>query len=149
MEIVIRQAAESDVQSISRLQYQWAEEGNVYGFMPESPEQLKAALNSYLLVAETENEIVGFISGTVHQSEGIAVIPEGESYLEIDNLYILPEYRMRSVGGSLVDRCLAQAREAGVAYALLYSAAKDIHSIIRFYEQHDFQSWNVQMFRKL
>jgi N-acetylglutamate synthase-like GNAT family acetyltransferase len=149
MEILIRQAAESDIQSISRLQYQWAEEGNVYGFVPESPEQVKAAFNSYLLVAETNNEIVGFISGLVSRSEGLAVIPEGESYLEIDNLYVLPEYRMRSIGGGLVDRCLAEAREAGVAYALLYSAAKDIPRIIRFYEQHDFHSWNVQMFRKL
>lgn len=121
----------------------------MYGFVPESPEQVEAAINSYLLVAEANNEIVGFISGSVHRSEGIAVLPEGESYLEINNLYILPEYRMRGIGGDLVDRCLAQAKEAGMAYAFLYSASKEIHSILRFYERHDFKSWAVQMFRKL
>jgi N-acetylglutamate synthase-like GNAT family acetyltransferase len=146
---LIRQAVESDIRFIHRLQQQWSEEGSVYGFVPESQEQVKAALNSYLLVAETSNEIVGFISGSVHRSEGTAVIPEGESYLEIDNLYILPEYRKKGIGGDLITRCLAQAKEAGVPYALLYSAAKDIHSILRFYEKHNFQSWNVQMFRKL
>ena len=52
-------------------------------------------------------------------------------------------------GGGLVESCLAQAKEAGVAYALLYSAAVDVRSILRFYERHSFRSWNVQMFRKL
>lgn len=149
MEILIRHAAELDVQSISSLQHRWAEEGNVYGFLPESPEQVKAALNSYLLVAETNNEIVGFISGSIRRSEGLAVIPEGERYFEIDNLYVMPKYRMQGIGGSLVDMCLAQVKEAGVAYALLYSAAKDIQGVLKFYERHNFQSWNVQMFRKL
>lgn len=146
---LIRQAVESDVQSISRLQQCWFEEDSVYGFVPEGPEHVKAALNAYLLVADTVGEIVGFISGSIHKSEGMAVIPEGESYLEIDNLYILPEYRRQGIGSRLLDRCLAQAKEAGVAYALLYSAAKDLHSVFRFYERQDFLSWNVQMFRKL
>jgi ribosomal protein S18 acetylase RimI-like enzyme len=146
---LIRQAGESDVQSISRLQQLWFEEGSVYGFVPESREQVKAALSTYFLVAETNNEIVGFISGSVHLSQGVAVIPEGEHYLEIDNLYILPEYRRQGIGSSLINKCLAQAKEAGVAYALLYSAAKEIDSIVGFYEEHNFQSWNVQMYRKL
>lgn len=146
---LIRQAVESDVQFIHRLQQQWFEEGSVYGFVPESQEQVMAALNSCLLVAEVNNEIVDFISGSVHSSEGMAVIPEGESYLEIDNLYVSPDYRRQGVGSGLVNSCLAQAKDAGAAYALLYSAAKEIHTVLRFYEQHNFLSWNVQMFRKL
>ncbi len=146
---LIRPAVESDVQLIHQLQQQWFQEGSVYGFVPESQEQIKAALNPYLLVAETNNKIVGFISGSIRRSEGMAVIPEGENYFEIDNLYILPEYRRQGIASGLVNKSLAQVREAGVAYALLYSAAKDIHRILRFYEQHNFQSWNVQMFRKL
>jgi ribosomal protein S18 acetylase RimI-like enzyme len=146
---LIHQAVESDVQFIHRLQQRWFAEGEVYGFVPESQEQVKATLNSYLLVAEANNEIVGFISGSIHCSEGLAVIPDGESYLEIDNLYILPEYRRQGIGSSLINRCLAKAKETGITYALLYSAAKEIHSVLRFYEQHNFQSWNIQMFRKL
>jgi ribosomal protein S18 acetylase RimI-like enzyme len=146
---LIRQAVESDIHCIHRLQQRWFEEDGVYGFVPASLEQVKAALNSYLLVAITNNEIVGFISGSIHLSEGTAVIPAGESYLEIDNLYTLPEYRRQGIGSGLVNGCLAKAKKAGVAYALLYSAAKEIHSVLRFYEQHNFQSWYVRMFRKL
>ena len=149
MEILIRQATESDVQSTSLLQRQWVEEGNVHGLTPESHEQIKAALGPYFLIAEVNDEIVGFIPGSTNCSEGTAVIPEGESYLEIDNLYILPEYRRHSIGSGLIIHLLAEAKRQGVAYALIYSAAKDIHNILRFYEKHDFQSWYVQMFRKL
>jgi N-acetylglutamate synthase-like GNAT family acetyltransferase len=66
----IRQAAESDIQSISRLQQQWFEEGGIHGFVPESQEQIKVALSPYLLVALTNNEVIGFISGSIRSSEG-------------------------------------------------------------------------------
>jgi ribosomal protein S18 acetylase RimI-like enzyme len=148
-QILVRQAAESDVESISRLQRWWFEEGGVYGFVPESREQVRAALGLYLLVAEAGDEVVGFISGSVHSSEGTAVMPAGGSYLEIDNLYVSPEFRRRGVGGGLITQLLARAKRQGVAYAALYSASKDVHGVLRFYEQHDFRSWYVRMFRKL
>ena len=147
---LIRQAAESDLQAISRLQQGWLEERSVYGFTPESVEQIRAALGPYFMVAEAGGEVVGFISGSVRSAIGMAaIIPEGASYLGIDNLYVSPEFRGRGLGSDLLTRSLARAKEQGVSYALLYSAAKDIHSILRFYEQHGFQTWSVQMFRKL
>jgi ribosomal protein S18 acetylase RimI-like enzyme len=149
VEILIRRAADSDAQSVSRLQHRWAEEGSAYGFVPASVEQIKAALGPYFLVAEVGDVVVGFVSGSVHVSEGKAVIPQGASYVEIDDLYVSPEYRRQSVGGCLIRRVLAEAKERGATHALLYSAAKDMHGILRFYERHDFRSWYVQMFREL
>jgi ribosomal protein S18 acetylase RimI-like enzyme len=108
-----------------------------------------AALVPYLLVAEANSEVIGLISGSIHSSEGTAVIPAGESYLAIDDLYVSPEFRRHGMGSGLITQLLAQAKQQGVAYALLYSVAKDIRSILRFYERHGFQSWYVQMFREL
>ena len=121
----------------------------MYGFVTEGREQIEDALGPYLLVAEVGGEVVGFVSGSVHVSEDKAVIPKGAGYFEIENLYVLPEYRGQSIGSGLITRVLAAAKEQGVGYALIYSAAKDIHSVLRFYERHDFQSWYVQMFREL
>ena len=146
---LIREALESDVRHICRLQRRWAEEGNVYGLAPESRERVEAALGPYLLVAEVRGEVVGFVSGSAHVSDGTAVIPAGESYLEVENLYTSPEFRGRGVGGGLIEEILDRARQRGVAYGLLYSAAKDIRGVLRFYEGHQFRSWYVQMFRKL
>lgn len=146
---IIRQAEEADAEAVSRLQRRWFEEGSVYGFVPESEEQVRASFSPYFFVAEVSDQVIGFISGSVSVSDGTAVIPGGESYLEIDNLYIAPEFRRRGVGSRLTTQLLTQARQRGVAYAVLYSASKDIHGVLRFYEQHGFRSWYVQMFRKL
>jgi ribosomal protein S18 acetylase RimI-like enzyme len=134
---------------ISRLQQQWFDEASVYGFVPQSDGEIMDTVGPYSLVAEIKNQIVGFISGSVHTSGGTAVMPEGESHLEIDNLYVAPKFRGQGIGGSLTDELLARARQQRVTYATLYSATKDIHSVLRFYERHGFHSWYVQMFRKL
>ena len=149
MLMIIRQAAKDDVPAICRLQQRWLEEGSVYSFVPNDAEQVEAALSQYFLLAEVGSEVIGFISGAAQTSDGTAVIAAGESYLEIDNLYVATEFRRRGVGGELVDRLLAQAGEDGLAHAVLYSAAREIHSVLRFYERHKFQSWYVQMFQKL
>ena len=147
--VSIREAVKTDVPSIFRLQRQMFEERSIYGFVPESEEQIEELIGPYLLAAEISDEIIGFVSGAVHLSECLAVIPEGERYLEIENLYIAPQFRKRGIGGRLVDELLKKARENGVGYASLYSAAKDVHDILEFYERHDFQSWYVRMFQKL
>jgi GNAT superfamily N-acetyltransferase len=146
--MLVRKAVEKDVISIQELQQRWLAEGSVYGFVPEDEEQIAVALASYLLV-EVDGEVVGFLSGSVHLSEGMAVIPAGESYLEIDNLYVLPEFRNRGLGSRLIEARLALAREQGISYALVYSASREIKDILKFYERHNFKSWYIQMFQKL
>lgn len=148
-ETVIRQAVEADVSRICELQQKWLGEDNVYGFVPAHSDEIKSRLDEYYLVAETTKGIIGFIAGSVRVSADLAIIPKGSQYLEIDDLYVIPSFRGQGVGSQLVDQLLAHAKERGLDYATLYSAGKDIHAILRFYERHRFQSWYVQMFRKL
>jgi ribosomal protein S18 acetylase RimI-like enzyme len=148
-QIVIRQTTESDILDISRLQQQWFDEASVYGFVPQTEGEIMDTLGPFSLVAETDNQIVGFISGSVRSSSDMSVVPQGESHLEIDNLYVAPKFHGQGIGGSLTEELLARARQQGLTYATLYSATKDIHSVLRFYERHGFRSWYVQMFRKL
>jgi ribosomal protein S18 acetylase RimI-like enzyme len=147
--MLIRQVIKSDVPQIGRLHQQLFEEDAIYGFAPESAEQIESPINSYFLVVEVGAEIIGFISGEIHASDALAVIPNGELYLEIENLYVVPRFRKQGIGGKLVDELLTKARENGVGYASLYTATKDVRGILRFYERHNFQSWYVRMFQKL
>jgi ribosomal protein S18 acetylase RimI-like enzyme len=145
--MLIRAAAKTDISRIAELQRQLSKEESIYGFAAETAEQIAAS--EYLLVAETGGEIIGFIAGKICVSEGLAVIPAGAKYIEIENLYVAPPHRKQGAGGRLVDELLALGRRETAAYALLYSAARDIHGILKFYERHEFQSWSVQMFQKL
>src|SRR2546423_8282244 len=117
--MLVRRATKTDVSFVCQLQHAWFEEGNVYGFVPDNQKQIEASLDSYL-IAEVNGEVVGFVSGSVRTSAGTAVIPGGERYLEIDNLFVLPEFRNQGIGSSLIARRLAQAGEQGVNYALVY-----------------------------
>jgi ribosomal protein S18 acetylase RimI-like enzyme len=146
--MLVRAAVKTDVTFILQLQQRWSEEDNTHGFVPESRRHIENELASYL-VAEVGGRVVGFVSGAVRTSEGTAVIPAGESYYDVANLYVMPEFRSRGIGGGLITRLLTQAKQQGVSYALVYSAAKNIKEVLKFYERHDFQSWYVQMFRKL
>jgi ribosomal protein S18 acetylase RimI-like enzyme len=145
--MLIRHANQTDIPRIRELQERLSVEESVHGFTAEPAEEI--AKYQYLLVAETGGEIIGFVSGGIYVSDGSAVIPEGAKYLEIENLYVAPPSRKQGTGGRLVDELLALGRRESAAYALLYSASKDIHAILRFYEKHEFQSWYVQMFQKL
>lgn len=77
------------------------------------------------------------------------MIPAGERYLEVDDLYVHPSMRGREIGGKLLEDLMQVAREHGLRKALVYSAIKDIRRIMNFYEAHGFRSWFVQMFREL
>ena len=148
-QVHIRQANDADIPAISWMQQEWFEEACVYGFVPKNSEQLQHALGLYFFVAEIQNDLVGFISGLVHLSVGLAVIPEGKTYVEIDDLYVSPQFRQLGIGSQLIEHFLAQAKSQDITYALLYSATKEIRSVLHFYERHGFQSWYVQMFREL
>ncbi len=96
-----------------------------------------------------ENNFRLTVSGTVRISEGLAVVPAGQSYLEVNDLYVCPGIRGRDIGSRLLEQVLATAKAAGVTKAMVYSATKDIHRILAFYEGHGFSSWCVQMYREL
>ena len=147
--VLIRQATEADLWSIHHLQRKWADENITYGYMPDDPKQFRNRIGEYFQVAETADDVVGFIGGSVRIASDMAVVPDGNRYLEIDELYVSAPFRCKGIGDLLVDQLLAQARQQGARYAVLYSASKDIHAILRFYERHQFQSWYVQMFREL
>src|SRR3712207_7126516 len=59
------------------------------GFAASTHDHLVTRLGPYFLVAENEGTIVGFAFGTVHQSTGMAVIPEAPMYLAIEELYVV------------------------------------------------------------
>lgn len=147
--VLIRRAVAADVEAVRRLEEQWAAENITYGFAPDDEGQIKRRLGPYFLIAEIEGQTVGFVSGTPRTSAGLAVVSEGTLFLEIENLYVVPQFRRMGVGGLLLERLLEAARQDGLRKVTIYSASQEIRRILSFYEAHGFQSWYVQMFRDL
>ncbi|HEY8686101.1 MAG TPA: GNAT family N-acetyltransferase [Chloroflexota bacterium] len=106
----IRRCLPDDVPALVALQ-QWAAEGNIIGMVAATAEDVRQWLDQCCWVAEAHGCIIGFGCNTVQMSDGLAVIPAGERYLRLDELYVVPDRRDRGLGGKLVDRVLADAAE--------------------------------------
>lgn len=110
---VVRRATEQDLGDIVRLSELWASENNTYGLAPNAISDLTPRIGDYLFVAYNDSQIVGYIMGTDHVSKGTAVIPQGERYVEIEEVYVHPDRRSAGIGHDLVDRLLVEAESRG------------------------------------
>ena len=146
-DVVIRECKSADIEKVMELDRAWAAEDSTYGYVAESAEGLTERLGPYFLVAEVQGFIVGFAYGSVHVSEGMAVLPAGQTYFEVDAVYVTTEYRNNGIGGMLLNDLLEAARHNGIERSLVYSATKDLDRILRFYRRHGFKNWYVRMYR--
>ena len=74
------------------------------------------------------------------------VAAQGESYLAVAGLFVRPEHRRRGLGGALLERLLAAARERGLERHVLASGQRDWPALLRFYARHGFRPWFFTMF---
>ena len=144
---VIRECTENDLNRICEMEKEWVDEDIMYGQVAADRQELLKRLGPYFLVAEDESGIVGFSYGSVRTSPGFAVIPEGQQYFEIDEIYVAPESRSRGIGGVLLESLIDIARTNAVDKLLVYSATKDLERVLKFYRDHGFKNWHVQMYR--
>lgn len=146
-EIIIRKCRMEDIDSVMNLEKEWQYEDITYGFVPETKEYLESMTGDYFIVCEINGQVEGFIFGSVHKSENMAVMNDDDLYIEIENLYVSKEYRNSGVGSRMLKELLKQAELNGVHHSLLYSSTKDLKSVIKFYEKNGYHTWNTQMFK--
>ena len=148
--VLIRACTHEDIDAVRQLDSQWEQENIAHTFMPISREAFLTHLEHfalYFLVAESDEGLVGYINGSVHQEKGMPVIPEQEPYLEIENVYVQPGFRHRHIGGQLMERLMAVAAHHGIQRFAVSSVSKEMDKILRFYRRHGFTPWHVQMFK--
>ena len=146
--VLIRECTLQDIEDILQLDRQWDQENIAFEFIDVSREEFIADLERfqpYFLVATSDEEIVGYINGSVRLSQGVAVIPEQEQYLEIENIYVKPAYRNRQIGSKLMDRLLEVAAQNGIEKFVVATVSKDMDKVLNFYRRYGFKPWYVQL----
>jgi GNAT superfamily N-acetyltransferase len=145
----IRPATELDISKIRELYQAWEAEKITYGLRADEEADVRQKLGDFSFVVEVEDEVVGFVLAHRRISEGLAVIPAHSAYLEIEDLFVRRRHRRRRFGGELVSAVLERARRDGVEYAHVFTATKETHRILHFYEEGGFHCWGMQMFQRL
>lgn len=144
--LVIRECEPVDVEAVHQLDLDWASEGVTYGFGPSSQHEISESPGPYLLVAVVADEIIGYCRGEVHVSRDLCVFEEGERHLEIPDLYVREPYRSARIGGMLVERMKEIAGRNGIRRFRVHSATMDLDRVLKFYRNHGFKTWCMEMF---
>jgi ribosomal protein S18 acetylase RimI-like enzyme len=148
---LIRECTHKDIDEVLQLDRLWEQENIAREFEFVSREEFAANLErfqTYFLVAESNGSLVGYINGTVRPGqEGAMVSPEHEVCLEIENIYVKPDFRNRHIGGKLMESLLEVAEKKGIQRFLVATDSKDMDKVLNFYQRYGFQLCYVRMFK--
>jgi len=148
---VIRAATAQDVPRVRWLAEQWARDGETLGLQAISEDLLEQFVGGCFFVAERNGQVVGFACARGKTNHGAvsAVVGNGQRYLEIEDVYVLPANRSDGIGAQLIDAVTGWAKQQGVRYLLAHSSTRDVDRVLNFYRDSGFKSWSVQMYRDL
>jgi GNAT superfamily N-acetyltransferase len=98
-------------------------------------------------VAEHDGQLVGYIHASTDYEQRVEVIPEPEPYVEIEDIYVLPDFRNQDIGGKLLERVFEVAQAAGIQSFVVGTKSKDTDRILKFYRCHGVKPWHIQFFK--
>jgi len=145
--VEIRACTKDDLVEVAGLFQAWQDEESVWGLRAEPVERLRGRMGEFFLVARVDAKPAGFAIGKV-DTERFCIFPEGSPYLEIEDVYVAPDFRNRGIGTALVESLLGAATAKGISRFHVYSASKHWKQSAKFYERFGFRVWAFQMFRK-
>lgn len=96
--------------------------------------------NHYVLVALLDDEIVGYLAGTINEKGSY----ENIQYGEINNMFIQDSCRGYGVGKSLVDEFKTYCKNNDIDNLMVTASAKNINAI-NFYKKNGFQDFNLTL----
>lgn len=144
----VRPAEARDRQAVLDLSRLWAEEGCTTGYVPCTAEHLEPWLaGGYFFVAEFEGGLIAYAAGIEKLGKGAIFKPEGEQYLNVDEVFVRADHRDKGVGTRLMRVLLDRAKSNGVLRSMVGSNNVDWLSTFQFYERHGYRMFAIQMYK--
>ena len=142
----IRPAAYSDVHSVLELSRLWSEEGCTTGYVACAAEHLQPWLDGgYFFACDFQDDIIAYAAGVVKLGRGAIFEPEGERYLNVDEVLVHADHRNRGVGMQLMQALLHRSESDRVVHSMVGSNNVDWLSTFQFYERHGYRMFSIQM----
>ena len=90
--------------------------------------------NKKIFVAVENNMIVGYVYGDFYQeTKARSYAKINDKYFELEELYVLPEYRNLGVGQKLFKKIEKYAKQNGAKTLRLNAVSKNYKSLLNFY----------------
>ena len=111
------------------LSKKWVEEDITNGYITNERSDLE---DKRIFICESDNQIIGYILGHQGKAErfNMNIINGEEDVFEIDEIYVLEEYRSRGIGKKLFEY---MQDHCDIKNIVLATATKDYQRILKFY----------------
>lgn len=96
--------------------------------------------NNFVVVSLLDNEIVGYLAGTINEKGSY----ENIQYGEINNMFIKDNCRGYGVGKALVNEFKLYCKSNGINDLIVTASAKNKNAI-NFYKKNGFEDFNLTL----
>lgn len=134
---------------VQQLQQIWAFENITYGVVAGGIMELAAIINPYCYIALNEDAVVGYLTASLIEANELNIFPRGGSYIQVDDVYILQEFRSLGIGRQLLARCEQQAAQDGINHFMVSSATKDAETVRKFYMNNGYHIWTTHFYKRI
>ena len=127
---VIKSTLTDDVvNQLINLSEVWVNEDVSFGIIKNTKDDLKEPL----FIAKDKNKIVGYIFGHFYKTgKKTSYIEIGENCFDIDEIYVLKEYRNQGIGKKLF-KAMEEFVKNDCLYITLATSTKNYEEILKFY----------------
>lgn len=150
MNITYKRFENRYVKAVANLQQMWEAEAITFGFCADDEEEILSYDKEYFYIALDGETVIGYASAeekTNSNDNYMNVFSMNEAYVQVNDLYISPDYRSKNIGAELLKTIKEKAEKNGIKHIFLSSATMDSASVRRFYENNGFKIWTTTFFR--
>lgn len=150
MNITYKQFENRYVKTVANLQQMWEAEAITFGFCADDEEEILSYDKEYFYIALDGEMVIGYASAeekTNSNDNYMNVFSMNEAYVQVNDLYISPDYRSKNIGAELLKTIEEKAEKNGIKHIFLSSATMDSSSVRRFYENNGFKIWTTTFFK--
>lgn len=96
--------------------------------------------NQIIYLAIMNNEIVGYLAGSIH----VEYSYNTNSLAELDNMFILEEYRKYGIGTKLFNEFKKYCKENNIQELKVTASSKNLNAI-KFYQKNGFEEFETTL----
>jgi GNAT superfamily N-acetyltransferase len=139
----IRPVIASDYKQVMQLYNGFVNEDRFLKYNNDSFHKVLNLKNSYIYVVEYKDGLVGFASFSIR-----SVVRYPKPIAELDELYVLPEFRKKGLGKKLLQKVIIKAKQRK-CYRLFVESHYDHKNAHKLYEQLGFTNYGFHFIKNL
>lgn len=108
----------------------------------------KQLIKSTTFIAKENKAIIGFLMCKIKKSKEDTImynLKKGETYAELDSVYIKKSHRKKGIGTSLVKACKNELKKHGNEKLIVLADSVSPRDLMNFYEKNGFKTLFVSM----